>query len=189
MTLLAFLSAVLGLLLTPGPTNTLMGLAGASGGMGRVMRLMPGEILGYLMAILPLALIGQGVLAEFPAMEQAIRLAAAVWVMVLAVRLWGRGSLAQAGGLITARQVWLTTMLNPKALIVGLVMLPAPASGDFALRLGLFCGVAALVAMIWGGAGALTRQGGAGAMPAIRRAASVWLGVVSVMLVAGVVRP
>ncbi|MCZ0962572.1 LysE family translocator [Paracoccus benzoatiresistens] len=190
MTLATFLSAVLGLLLTPGPTNTLMGLAGASGGLRRVMRLLPAEILGYLTMILPLAFIGHGLMADHPLAAQIIKLTAAAWVMFLAVKLWGRGSLAQAGGEITAGRVYLTTVLNPKALIIGLVLLPAPGADAFFPRLAMFCLTAAGVAMIWGSAGAVTRQGDGGAqrMHVLRRAASVWLAVVSVTLVAGALR-
>lgn len=191
MTLAAFFTAILGLLLTPGPTNTLMGLAGASGGLRRVMPLLPAEVLGYLTTILPLAFVGHSLLASYPDAAQAIKLAAAAWVMFLAIRLWGRGSLDHMGGEITGRRVYLTTTLNPKALIVGLVLLPAPDATGFAPRLALFCLTAAVVAMIWGSAGAMTRQGSAGTqrVQVIQRAASVWLAMVSVMLVAGVVRP
>jgi threonine/homoserine/homoserine lactone efflux protein len=190
MTLAAFFTAVLRLLLTPGPTNTLMGLAGASAGLPRVARLLPAEILGYLTTILPLAFMGHSLLADFPVAAQAIKLAAAAWVMILAVKLWGQGSLAQAGDDITARRVYATTVLNPKAMIIALVLLPAPAAPDFAARLALFCMTAASVAMIWGGAGSIAQlgQGGMGRMRVIQRAASVWLAIVSVMLVAGVVR-
>lgn len=191
MTLAAFLAAILGLLLTPGPTNTLVGLAGAFSGPRAVIRLIPAEILGYLTTILPLAFIGQGLLADFPMAAQAVKLAAAAWVMVLAVKLWGHGSLPRAGGKITALRVYVTTVLNPKALIIALVLLPSPAAPDFLSRLALFCLTAAGVALIWGGAGTIARSGngGTGRMQAIQRAASVWLALVSVMLVAGVVRP
>lgn len=190
MTLAAFFTAILGLLLTPGPTNTLMGLAGASAGPRRVVRLIPAEILGYLTTILPLALIGHTLLADFPMAAQAVKLAAAAWVMVLAVKLWGRGSLDHMGGDITGWRVYVTTVLNPKALIIALVLLPSPAAPGFLSRLALFCLTAAGVALVWGGAGTIARQGsaGAGRMQLIQRAVSVWLGVVSVMLAAGVVR-
>lgn len=190
MTLAAFLSAVLGLLLTPGPTNTLVGLAGASAGFRRVLTLIPAEILGYLTAILPFAFLGHGLLAHYPLSAQAIKLAAAAWVMFLAIKLWGRVSLAQAGREFTPRRIYVTTLLNPKALIIGLVLLPPPAAPHFAGRLALFCLIAALVALVWGGAGAVARKGRAtkGRIQVVQRAASVWLAMVSVMLVAGVLR-
>lgn len=191
MTLAAFLAAILGLLLTPGPTNTLMGLAGALSGFRRMTRLIPAEVLGYLSTILPLAFMGQGILAAVPVAGHGITLAAAAWVMLLAVRLWGRGSLAQAGGPITARRVYVTTVLNPKALIIALVLLPAPDADQFPPRLAMFCAATVAVALIWGGAGSFARRGSGaqGRMQVIQRAASVWLALVSVMLVAGLVRP
>jgi threonine/homoserine/homoserine lactone efflux protein len=146
--------------------------------MRPVSRLIPSEIVGYLTTILPLAFIGHSLLADFPVAAQAIKLAAAPWVMVLAVKLWGRGSLGQAGGAITAKRVYVTTVLNPKALIIALVLLPAPAAPDFLSRLALFCLTAASLALTWGGAGTLARSasGGEGRMQVIQRAASVWPG-------------
>jgi threonine/homoserine/homoserine lactone efflux protein len=47
--------AVLVLLLTPGPTNSLMLLAGAERGLTGALRLIPAEVAGYLLTVLPLA--------------------------------------------------------------------------------------------------------------------------------------
>jgi threonine/homoserine/homoserine lactone efflux protein len=54
--------AILALLLTPGPTNSLMLLAGAERGLLRASRLIPAELMGYLTTVVPLALVGQSVL-------------------------------------------------------------------------------------------------------------------------------
>lgn len=187
MTLAAFAAAVLALLLAPGPTNTLMAVAGAQGGPGRVLRLLPAELAGYLAAILPLAFLGAGVLAQVPQAATALKLAAAVWVMVLAVRLWGRRGDGAAAGTVTPARVALTTLLNPKALIFGLVLLPVPQDPAFVPRLGLFCLMVAAVALAWGAAGALTRGGPQAALrlTRVQRAASLWLAFVSVSLAAG----
>ena len=56
MDLPALTLALLALLLTPGPTNTLMALAGAERGLGGAARLIPAEIAAYLAVTLPLAL-------------------------------------------------------------------------------------------------------------------------------------
>ncbi len=85
MTLLAFIAAVLALLLAPGPTNTLMGVAGSQGGIVRAARLIPAELAGYLTAILPLTLIGSRFFAEFPVAALILKSSAAVWVMFLAI--------------------------------------------------------------------------------------------------------
>ncbi|QDA36902.1 hypothetical protein E4191_22915 (plasmid) [Paracoccus liaowanqingii] len=190
MDITAFFFAALALLLVPGPTNTLMGVAGANGGLRHVVRLMPAEIAGYLTTILPLAVVGNELLARVPGYGVALKLVAVVWIMVLAVRLWD----AQAGGgqgdAVSAKRIFLTTALNPKALIFALVLLPAVGDLAFALHLILFCVLVAFAALVWGSVGALTRRPGAGAIWAqrLQRVAAVWLAVVSVSLVLGVMQ-
>ncbi len=55
MTLLQFILAILLLLCTPGPTNTLMALGGYSRGWARALPLIGGELGGYLTVIVPVA--------------------------------------------------------------------------------------------------------------------------------------
>lgn len=190
MTFTAFCSAVLALLLAPGPTNTLMGLAGAQRGIAGAARLLPAELAGYLTTILPLVYLGARLLEQWPAAAVALKIAAAIWVMILAVNLWGRHSDADTHGGVTARKIYVTTMLNPKALIFGLVLLPAPEDPQFATRLGLFCLMVMAVALVWGTAGSLTQKGSRDGrrLLAVRRIAAVWLAIVSMTLIAGVIR-
>lgn len=189
MTDTAFVAAVFAILIAPGPTNTLMGLAGARSGLAGVLRLVPAEVSGYLTTIVPLAYVGAEVLDRYPAGAAALKVVAAAWVMFLAWRLWGRQDSAAETSDVTARRVYVTTALNPKALIFGLVLLPPPAAAAFAPRLGLFLLLVTAVALIWGSAGTLTQIGDAGRMrlQVIQRVASVWLAVVSVSLLAGVI--
>ncbi|NEX45744.1 LysE family translocator [Pseudotabrizicola algicola] len=188
MSTLAYGLAVLALLLAPGPTNTLIGLAGARHGLARVIGLVPAELAGYLAAILPAALVGAQVLSAFPALSVALKLAAALWVMILAVKLWrSSASAAAAGQTLTAGRIFVTTALNPKALVIALVLLPAVQDPAFLPRLGLFCLLVAGVALLWGAAGALTRRASAGAqwMHRLQRIASGWLGLISLSLLFG----
>ncbi len=189
VTLAAYLFAVLALLLAPGPTNTLMGVAGAQRGIGRVVRLLPAELAGYLTSIVPLVWIGAEVLERFPSAATVLELAAAAWVMLLAIRLWGLPG-EEGGSEVTAARVYVTTMLNPKALVFGLVLLPTPAEPEFAGRLALFCLSVACVALLWGAAGALSRSHANGGfrLKVVQRIASVWLGIVSVTLLLGLVQ-
>lgn len=190
MTYFAYLSAVLALLLAPGPTNTLMGIAGARGGLRATARLLPAELAGYLTTILPLAWLGAELLARFPSASVALKVAAAVWVMFLAVKLWRMPADAGEGSGVTTRRVYLTTMLNPKALIFGLVLLPVPADSQFLPRLAMFCVMVMAVAMLWGGFGRLTQAGDSGSrrLLLVQRLASIWLAIVSVTLITGVLR-
>jgi threonine/homoserine/homoserine lactone efflux protein len=189
VTTAAFLWAILALLLTPGPTNTLMAVAAAQRGIGRVVRLLPAELAGYLTAVIPLVWVGAELLDRLPAAAHALEFAAAVWVMLLAIRLWGLPG-GQDGGEVTARRVYVTTLLNPKALVFGLVLLPSPAEPAFTGQLVLFCLSVAVVALLWGSAGALSQAGANGGerLRTARRLASVWLGIVSVTLLVGLVQ-
>lgn len=189
MTYALFFSAVLALLLSPGPTNTLMCLAGARAGLRGVASLLPAELLGYLSANLPLAWLGAGLLARWRSAAAGLQLVAAAWVMFLAVRLCAACADGRAQAQVTWGRVYLTTLLNPKAFIFGMVLLPAPADADFAPKLALFGAMVVAVALLWGGAGTLTRAGGAsgGRQKLVQRIASVWLALVSITLVAGVV--
>lgn len=179
--------AVLALLLTPGPTNSLMLLAGAERGMGAAARLIPAELAGYLLTVVPLTLIGQKVLQAWPGLALAVALLAAVWVALLAVRLW-RVTAVQAQASVGARALFVTTALNPKALIFGMVLLPS--TDRLAGNLALFAGLVVAVALLWAAIGAgLRGASGTGkigqprALFVLRRLASVVLAVMSVLLV------
>lgn len=190
MSFAAFVFAVLALLLAPGPTNTLMAVAGAQAGIGRVARLLPAELLGYLTAILPLLYLGGRLLDQLPFAAVALKIMAAVWVMLLAVRLWGLRADGAARDLVTARRVYVTTMLNPKSLIFGLVLLPPFDDAMLPAKLAIFCLLVAGVALVWGAAGRATQfgDGGRDRLQLTQRIAAVWLGTVSVTLIAGVLR-
>ncbi|MBP1859908.1 hypothetical protein [Rhizobium herbae] len=73
----------------------------------------------------------------------------------MAVRLWRMHENDGTPDEVTARHVYLTTMLNPKALIFGLVLLPAPGDPEFASKLGIFGAMVMTVASIWAVLGAL----------------------------------
>ncbi|WP_420341914.1 hypothetical protein [Paenirhodobacter sp.] len=188
MTLLAFASAVLALLLAPGPTNTLIALAGARAGLRGALRLIPAEVLGYLTAVLPLGGFGAA-LMHWPQAGMGLKLAAAAWVLVLAVRLWRPGAAAAGVAAVGRGRVYLTTVLNPKALIFGLVLLPAPGAEGYLPRLAAFCTMVAAVAVLWGAAGALARTGLSGPrLMVVQRVAAGWLAFVALSLIGGVLR-
>lgn len=183
MTMPELTLAVLALLLTPGPTNSLMLLAGAERGLPAAARLIPAEVAGYLLTVVPLALVGQSLLEAWPGLRLVVALAAAVWVAVLALRLW-RLPTGPVKGSVGAKALFVTTALNPKALIFGLVLLPSP--DRLAGNLALFAALIVIVALLWAGLGASLRRGGIGqprALFVLRRLASVFLAVMSVLLV------
>lgn len=188
MTTIAFVSGVLALLLAPGPTNTLMGLAGAQGGLGRVIQLIPAELAGYAMAILPLSFLGAALFQAIPGFDWVLKGAAAIWIAVLAINLWRSLSIDGKGKEICAQRVFITTCLNPKALVFSLVLLPSPQTDGFVPHLALFAVMVIGVALVWGSLGAMTQVSAAGTrrLMILQRVASAWLLFVSVSLLVNI---
>ena len=175
--------AILALLLTPGPTNTLMAMAGATQGWRGALRLLPAEIGAYLLVTLPLALFGTGLMAHFPLVKPLVTFAAGLWVMVLALRLW-RLPDQPSQTAVTQASLFVTTLLNPKGLMIGLILLPGPS---LAANTGLFVLLIAAVACLWAGLGAcLARRDTCPAgqtPPVLRRVAGLWLAALSLGLI------
>jgi threonine/homoserine/homoserine lactone efflux protein len=183
-----YLISILVLLLAPGPTNTLIGLAASQRGVTAAMRLVPFEMAGYALTILPLTIIGTTILTAFPLFAAVLKLAAAAWVAATALRLWRQTSVAHIS-LVSQKQVFITTALNPKALIFGLVLLPGFGAPVYWERfVALFLSVA-FAAALWGLGGAVIHnRAGHGPLRYFHRIASVWLAVISFSLVIGVVQ-
>lgn len=161
---LLFTLAVLAILGTPGPTNTLLATSGASAGLRRSLVLLPAEACGYLTSILLLGLVLGPVVAASPAISIALRLAVGAYLFVLALKLWRRGAVAQvdAAG-IGPRQLFVTTLLNPKAIIFALGVIPFGAAHVWVYLLG-FVAMLAMVGFGWiligSGIGRLAQAGG-----------------------------
>lgn len=160
---LLFVLAVLTILGTPGPTNTLLATSGAAVGLRASLPLVPAEAAGYVIAILAIGLALGPAVAASPLLAVALRSAVGAYLLVLAVRLWRRGGGALAGGgLVTPRQIFTTTLLNPKAIVFALGVVPFGAPRPHLYLLG-FVGLLAAVALCWIGAGAALGRAAAGA--------------------------
>ena len=154
---LLFVLAVLTILGTPGPTNTLLATSGAAAGARASLALVQAEAAGYLIAILTLGLVLGPVVAASPLLATGLRLAVGSYLLLLAVRLWRRGGAALVeGGVVTPRQVFTTTLLNPKALVFALGVVPF--------------GERARTCTCWASSGCWSRWPSAGSPPARRSA-------------------
>jgi threonine/homoserine/homoserine lactone efflux protein len=170
--------AMLALLATPGPTNALLALAAAQRGLAAALALIPVVLGVYLAVILPLTLWGAAALQAVPVLQPLVAGLAALWVARLALRLWhlpppGPGP----GAEVSAAAIALTTALNPKAPILGLVLLP----GTGVPGVGGLVAAVTLVSVLWAalGAGLLARLG-----RGLNRAAALWLAALSLVLAA-----
>lgn len=114
MSVLPFVAASLAILLTPGPTNTILAASGAAMGLRRALHLPLAEALGYAVAV-SLFLVLQEQLGAMPAALAVMKAIASAWLLFSALRLWWQPVVPD----FKARQgafwrVLLTTMLNPR---------------------------------------------------------------------------
>jgi threonine/homoserine/homoserine lactone efflux protein len=119
-----FVLSVLALLAVPGPTNTLLAGAGATLGIARSLPLLVGELAGYNIAIAVYRYTLATAVGESSDARLFLQWAIGAYLIVLALRLWRAGPPAGTEG-FTLPRVFLTTLLNPKALIFALVLFPA----------------------------------------------------------------
>jgi threonine/homoserine/homoserine lactone efflux protein len=120
-----FALAVLTILGTPGPTNSLLATSGAMHGIRGSLLLIPAETAGYLIAIMALGLVLGPLVTASPLLSAGLRAAVGAYLLLLALRLWRRGSLVEEGlAPVTPWQVFLTTLLNPKAIVFALGVMP-----------------------------------------------------------------
>jgi threonine/homoserine/homoserine lactone efflux protein len=184
MTIATFTLSVLLLLATPGPTNTLMALAGYRFGVLSAMRLIPAEILGYLFVIIPVTCLVAPLFEEWPLLSDWTKLVAGIWVLYLAIRLWRFLPDGPQKRDVDARAVFLTTCLNPKALIIALVLMPHDGLLSILPWAALFSGLVLVGASVWICLGSLiARSDSSYARPlVIRRAAATGLLIFAVIL-------
>jgi threonine/homoserine/homoserine lactone efflux protein len=121
-----FVAAALSLLATPGPTNTLLATSGAGSGAYRSFRLLAAELSGYLLAIVLLRSILGPFIAAAPVFGIGLRIAVVIYLIYLAAMLWqhGAGQVGDAAA-VTLGRVFVTTLLNPKAIIFAFTILPS----------------------------------------------------------------
>lgn len=170
-----YLLAVVTILATPGPTNTLMATAGATLGIGRALPLLAGELGGYLLSITAIRLVIGPIVLGLPALGIAVKVGVAVYLVWLAVKVWrSAGHTAGTGAPVGFVDVFVTTLFNPKALIFALTVIPNehPALGWY------FAGFALLVLAAgsgWIAIGALLTAAAGRRAGYVQRAASIVL--------------
>lgn len=175
--LTAFVVQVFLLLVVPGPTNTLLCLSGRERGLVPSLRLMAGETAGYLAVIVPLVTFLSPLLDARPSIALVLKGAAAFWIMYVAAKLWMVES-AQGEAGVSVRRVFVTTLLNPKALVFGLAIFPRGESVP--IHLAAFLATLVPVALLWISGGALVgRMGQYLTGRVFRRAAAACLAVFS----------
>jgi threonine/homoserine/homoserine lactone efflux protein len=151
-----FILAVATILGTPGPTNTLLATGGALSGIRRALPLLAGELGGYLVAVFAIRLVLEPVLENFPLVGRGLKIAVALYLVYLAARLWlHRSKPVSERRVVTVPAVFVTTLLNPKAIIFALSVLPF-GHPVFAAYLAAFALSVVTAGLLWIAIGATT---------------------------------
>lgn len=157
-----FSLAVLFILGMPGPTNTLLATSGALAGVRRSLPLIVAEVSGYLIAIAALSLVLGEVLKTHPWLAGTLRAMVALYLVYAAWTLWQRGAAPASTELaISFDRVFVTTLLNPKALVFAFGVLPLSAP-NWAAYVAAFVGFVVLAAFFWITVGATVGRAAAG---------------------------
>ena len=148
-----FIGLVVTILLTPGPTNTLLASAGIQAGVKQSLKLIPAEVMGYLIAITSWGILLESVSHFIPWLPALLKLISATFILYLAFKLWitSTNAIKLDTPLITPKALFVATLLNPKALLFASAIFPHAAWEvlhvyfvDFAVFLSLITPIAFL---------------------------------------------
>ena len=147
----AFSLAVATLLAVPGPTNTLLAVAGATLGVRGSLKLIAAEILGYLVAIGFLLAFAGPVVNAYVWAPIATKLLASAYLGWTALHLWrvSGAQIVDVPAPATLGRLFLTTLLNPKTLIFAFVVFPAADLTSFGRYAATFSMLAAVTGVGW----------------------------------------
>ncbi|OTG65594.1 LysE family translocator [Acinetobacter silvestris] len=121
-----FVGLVVTILLTPGPTNTLLASSGIQVGVRRSLVLIPAEALGYFISITIWGVIIGTVSKQFPIIPTILKLFSAGYILFLAFKLWRTATqdVDFDQPTIQPKELFIATLVNPKALLFASAIFP-----------------------------------------------------------------
>ena len=150
------------LLATPGPTNTLLAASGAARGIRPSLSLLAGEAAGYLLGIVVLRTLAAPLMDAQGPLAQILSGLVCGYLLFLSWKLWQDSAVPlQPRAPIGIGSVFLTTVLNPKAIVFAYLLLPKGNIGDLVPWLTALLALIALCGSGWIAIGAIvvTRTG------------------------------
>lgn len=153
----AFLLGILGILLVPGPTNTLLATSGALVGLRGSFRLIPLTVAGYLSAISLWHQVLRPLLALYPDALLLSKLVACAYLIYLISRMYTSRPAASGGETallpapVTPARMFIVTFTNPKAAVMALLVFDQ--SRVNISEFIVFSAIAACMALLWTGIG------------------------------------
>lgn len=155
-----FIGLVITILLTPGPTNTLLASSGIQVGLRQSLLLIPAEAVGYIIAITAWGMLIGKVSATFPLLPTFLKLLSAAYIIFLAIKLWRTANqdVVLNQPTIRPKELLCATLLNPKALLFASAIFPAAAwkSQDiYMAHMATFVALILPIALFWISVGAM----------------------------------
>ncbi|MFU8926825.1 LysE family translocator [Acinetobacter puyangensis] len=154
MVSILFIGLVVTILLTPGPTNTLLASSGIQIGIKRSLKLIPAEVLGYLIAITTWGYLIELISHTLPWLPSVLKLISAGYIIFLAIKLWKKsleqGNLDQPT--ITPKALFVATLLNPKGLLFASAIFPPETWNgmqQYSMHMGTFLALIIPIAFLW----------------------------------------
>jgi threonine/homoserine/homoserine lactone efflux protein len=175
-------------LITPGPTNTLLAAAGLRHGVRRSLPLIAAELAGYLVSISVWGRFLAQAAHALPWLPTLLRVTAGLYIAYLAVDMWRAAvalpdSTQRTSGM---RTLLVATLLNPKGLLFAGTIFPAIAFTQmpaYVFAMLMFACLAVPIALAWIAFGAALGNGKLWLNPVkMQRGASIVLGVFSLSL-------
>lgn len=190
-----FLLGTAAILLTPGPTNTLLAAAGLARGFQRAAPLVGFELAGYLTGITAWGLFLVSAQAVYPWIGIVVRIASSVYLAYVAVRIWCAAGedVANRKEPIGPYALFVATLLNPKGLVFASTLFPAHAFEHlpgYLAAMAQFIGLLVPIAFVWIKFGAVLAGQRIGFInpERLQRTAALVIGVFSVSIVGSAVR-
>lgn len=140
------------ILAMPGPTNTLLFSSSLMRGFAASVPLIATELVAYGIAISAWGMLLQGLMAQHPWIALVLKLSAALYVAWLATKLWRLHRGPEVQPVISAQQVFTTTLLNPKAFLFATFVMPESvfaSPGVWAAGMGAFTAALVPVSVGW----------------------------------------
>lgn len=177
------------ILITPGPTNTLLAAAGLGLGTRKALPLLVFELAGYVLAISAWGIFLVSVQTHYPSLGTAIRIISSSYLAYVAVKMWRAAKALETSQRVPigAKALFAATVLNPKALVFASAIFPPRAFDDigvFLTSMALFAFLLLPIGFAWIRFGAALRSGKLAFVspPGFQRAAALAIALFSVSI-------
>jgi len=161
---LSFVFSASAILLTPGPTNTILAVAGSRHGVQRALPMVVFELCGYVVAITAWGLFLNSVQLHRPWLGTVVRIASSCYLIYIAIKLWlsARALSTARREIIAPRDLFVATLSNPKGLLFASAIFPSQAFEDIHVYLAvmvLFGFLLLPIGFVWVRFGAVLSNG------------------------------